>query len=587
MARKAVHKTKRYFSYDVETTGFDVYGESKMFAFATCDSDGSTEAYRFDDGTRDGQRYLEEFWADTSIAKICHNLKFDYTFTLQHGIAIPEGTELHDTITMSQMLQNLHQTHALADLCFELCGWPKDSDTEIKRYAKGVKDYSAIPAHIMYPYQRADVERTMVLFKTWWPEIQSNELLLKDYRNEIALSLTTQRMEQRGIMLHIPSTERLVAWLDDQLEDVQHQLQRHLGEYVNPNSSAVVQGILRHLGLYSTKKTKRGGVSTDKHVLMELYEQTKHPVLDLILKYKSYAHGKPIVQGYIKLADADGVIHPTIHTNRARTGRQSCTKPNLQNVAKEVAKLNPHAVPARRCFRARPGYINFHADYAGIEIRLIVNVSQDTRMIKAIRAGKDPHALAAECLYGPRWEKANVAEREVLRNSAKNAHFAIAYGAGVPGVALPLGISPDETQPGFERYRRLYPSIGYFTRNIIQQVRQRGYLKTPFGRRLYIPRDKPYVGSNYIIQGTAAGVLKYAEVRLDKYFKDTWDDSIGMLIPIHDELIIECPRHLMRYRERLFKDVKELMCDFPQFSIPMDIGWKIVTSTWDKAKEVS
>jgi hypothetical protein len=79
---------------------------------------------------------------------------------------------------------------------------------------------------------------------------------------------------------------------------------------------------------------------------------------------------KFIITGRIDLdlSDDDNLLHPSIHPYQAVTGRESCSNPpNLYNVQKETTLRSPYPIPARSAFRPKPGYVNFHIDYAGIE----------------------------------------------------------------------------------------------------------------------------------------------------------------------------------------------------------------------------
>ena len=96
-----------YTAFDVETTGFRKYEGDQIFSYVITDWDGKSEVRRIEwtPGTLDFQKdpnfiYLQEYWSDTSIAKLMHNAKFDYGFCLANGIVIPSNTEFHDTMLM-------------------------------------------------------------------------------------------------------------------------------------------------------------------------------------------------------------------------------------------------------------------------------------------------------------------------------------------------------------------------------------------------------------------------------------------------------------------------------------------------------
>lgn len=580
-------------AFDTETTGFELYRGHKMFSWSWADEDGNVGVHRVD-SLKKGVRKksmdaLQALFDDTSTAKVCHNLKFDLAAILGAGIQVPKNTVFHDTIIMSQMLQNLAPTHALEKLCSTLCNYPTTNDELVKKYTRGGKGYHTVPKKIMDAYQKDDVVRTMLLFQLWWPEIQEDAALLADYWNEMVLIPITQRMEARGIMIHKRNTEALLADLEEKVQDAYDEVYSINGEHLNLNSSPQVAGLLyQKLEMMPPKLTATGQPSTSKDAIFALLKDYQHPVLHALSKHRSYSHGIPIVASYLDHMDKNSVVHCTINTNRAKTGRQSASKPNMQNVSKEQALANPYPIPARKCFRARPGYVNFHVDYAGIEMRLAINVSKDQAMVDLVESGGDPHAEAATIFYGSKFmDEQDTKKKKILRSAAKNGQFAIIYGASDKRLAETILLPRDEARKVKKLYGQKFPGIMGLSKNLIREVKEKGYIKTPFGRKLQVYRDKAYISTNYLIQGTAAGVLKRAQVRVARYLQEACGDAVQLLLPIHDELVIEYSRqYLGRYKE-ILGEVSRLMCDFKEFVIPMAVEWKLTTTTWDKAKDVN
>lgn len=600
--------------YDCETTGLSAQ-RHKMFSFCIGHEDGTVERWRLDgkDGKDPKKSWarLREFWADTSIQKVAHNWKFDRSFLVKAGIEIPEGTVCHDTMIISQLLRNLAPSHALDNLIWELCpGVPevnewKALDKKVHDIAKAKrgrnKDYSGydqVPVHLMDKYMEADGIRCMLLFLTLFPDLRADEALFNDYLNEIELISVTQRLEFFGIMIDKPNCEKLIAHLRDEVDRVLADLHVLTGEFINLNKpDAVIRLLYKRMELPIIRFTDSGKPSVDKDTLLELREMFPEngPTLDLVIKHRSYAKGITTVQDYIDRAawDPRGLIYPTIKTNHAKTGRESGENPNMQNVSKEGALKNPFPVPARRCFRALPGHVLYLADYSGIEMRLIVDAAGEEELIALIAQNGDPHALAASLFFGPdapegmRWAEADKAQKKILRSAAKNASFALAYGGGLAKIATTLMMTVEQAKPGFTAYCERFPKVAHFTQNTIAEARKNGFITTAFGRKLYVPKDAIYSASNYKIQGTAAGILKRAQVRVDKYLREVWNDRIRIVIPIHDEIIYSFPRALFPQRAEILKEISRLMTTHAEIKVPLDTEWKMTTYTWDRAKEFS
>jgi len=112
-------------------------------------------------------------------------------------------------------------------------------------------------------------------------------------------------------------------------------------------------------------------------------------------------------------------------------------------------------------------------------------------------------------------------------------------------------------------------------------VEEQGYVVTMFGRHLSVPIEKSYIGLNYLIQGTAAEIIKRAQVRVDAYLRKYTGRELCILLPVHDELIIECPRRRLRDARDIMRDIVNLMVDFPEFDVPLDVEIDLVVRDWD------
>jgi DNA polymerase-1 len=145
-------------------------------------------------------------------------------------------------------------------------------------------------------------------------------------------------------------------------------------------------------------------------------------------------------------------------------------------------------------------------------------------------------------------------------------------------------VSYAETERGYARFKRRFPGYADMARKFAAFVSEHGYVDTLFGRRLYLPRNKPYVGTNYVIQGSEAGVLKRAQIRVDEYLRRATGGEAGIILPIHDELIIEWPRARLTEARGCLRDVIALMVDFPQSSVPLEVDVKIGTRDWASLK---
>ena len=126
----------------------------------------------------------------------------------------------------------------------------------------------------------------------------------------------------------------------------------------------------------------------------------------------------------------------------------------------------------------------------------------------------------------------------------------------------------------------------------ILNCRSKGFVKTPFGRRILIPfiNDKVVTRRNFAersainapIQGGAADMIKLAMPRVQKFLLDEGLKT-KILLQVHDELLFESPNNEVE----IVKDkVSEIMIrsheNYLALSVPIkvDVG---VGESWDDA----
>lgn len=573
-------------AFDTETTGLEIYTKHKIFSYSLCDKNGKTEVCRLDGPHAPRFHAKLQKLFDDKNTLVMHNAKFDLGVVEQYlGRHLAENTFFHDTMIQAHIMDNYAPSKELKELAWVLAGIDKTDEQKVNQFVKGGADYSMVPEFIMDEYQRKDAERTMLLHLFFWPKISSNPRFKDVYQTEIDLIKTTLRMEERGLMLNVPQTLKLIEELKTKVDLAINEIAAIAGKRMKPTDNNVRWLLFNKLNMPVLSRTATGLPQVDKNVLMALREDYSSPALEAILKYRSYSKGITTLEKYLGFADGNNIIHPSIQTCGAKTSRESCSKPNLQNVAKDQVLLNPYPIPARQAFRPRPGYVNFHIDYSGIEYRLGVHYSDEPRAIEMIRNGEDGHAFAAEVFYGQQYRDAQGVDKKVLRNAAKNGNFLILYAGSAKALSRTLGVSIAHAERAFKEYARALPLYCGLNRKVAGIVREQGYVETAFGRVLRMPKSKSYMATNYLIQGTAAGILKRAQVRVHKYLEQATGGDAKILLPIHDEIVIEFPRKMLPEAKHIFKHVRELMIDFDMFKVPLEVEVEIATTDWAHKKE--
>ena len=89
-----------------------------------------------------------------------------------------------------------------------------------------------------------------------------------------------------------------------------------------------------------------------------------------------------------------------------------------------------------------------------------------------------------------------------------------------------------------------------------------------------------------MIQGGGAGIVKRGQNRVHHYLQEATGGEVGIILPIHDEIIIEYPRNRLKDRMDILPGIVKRMVDFPQLRVPLEVEIKVSTSDWENAKEV-
>jgi DNA polymerase-1 len=328
------------------------------------------------------------------------------------------------------------------------------------------------------------------------------------------------------------------------------------------------------------RKTPTGQPSTAEDVLEEL--AADYPLPRLILDYRGMAKLKSTYTDKLpeQVCKRTGRIHTSYHQAVAATGRLSSSDPSLQNI--------PIRTDAgrriRQAFIAAPGYVLIAADYSQIELRIMAHLSGDAGLLAAFAQDEDIHRATAAEVFGVAPSTVSADQRR----SAKAINFGLIYGMSAFGLARQLGIGRDEAQGYVDLYFARYPGVKAYMDRIRHEARERGYVETVFGRRLYLQdinarqaARRQYAERSAInapMQGTAADIIKKAMIAVDAWLHDSGTQA-RLIMQVHDELVLEVHDSAQHVVER---KLRRLMTEAATLRVPLkvDVG---IGSNWDEA----
>jgi DNA polymerase-1 len=496
---------------------------------------------------------LVPFFADSKMTIVAHNAKFDYKVSRGWGIERWQ-CKIFDTMVAAWIADPERNNYSLDSLAAYTFDYTPISYFDI--VPKG-STFDCVSLETAARYSSEDADLCIRLKEHLEPQLKQTESLKLFENLEMPLLPILAEMEGAGIKIEPKVLIDYGKELSVELDSIQSETWKTVGHEFNLASPKQLQEILFvERKLTPGKKTKTG-FSTDAAALEELARED--PVPGLILRHRTLAKLKSTyVDTLADQADKEGRLHTHFVQTGTATGRLSSREPNLQNIpirAEEGRRI-------REAFIAKSGCMLVSADYSQIELVVLAHLSQDENLIAAFNEGKDVHARTAALIFG-------IDESEVKsdqRRIAKTINFGVMYGMSAFRLANELGISRTEASSFITTYFNTYSGVRRFIENLIKKTEETGYASTIFGRRRYIrtinSRNKTEkaaaerIAVNTPIQGSAADIVKTAMLNLDRSLAAAQSPA-RLLLQVHDELILECPKEAADATARLVKTEME------------------------------
>ncbi|MBL0535467.1 DNA polymerase I [Aeromonas dhakensis] len=577
------------FAFDTETTSLD-YMEARIVGVSFAIEPGKAAYVPFGHDYLGAPIQLTEavvlgklkpLLEDPARLKVGQNLKYDRNVLLNHGIEL-QGIA-YDTMLESYVLNSTASRHDMDSLARRYLNVETISFEDIA--GKGVKQltFNQIELEQAAPYAAEDADITLRLHQALWGKLSAEPGLTKVFSEiELPLLPVLARMERLGTTIEPKLLHQQSQEIEVRLAELEQQAHELAGQEFNLSSPKQLGEILfTKLGLPIIKKTPKGAPSTAEEVLAELAETYELP--RLLMEHRGLAKLKSTYTDKLPLMikPQTGRVHTSYHQAVAATGRLSSTDPNLQN----IPVRNEQGRRIRQAFIPCTGYKLVAADYSQIELRIMAHLSGDQGLLTAFAEGKDIHKATAAEVFGVELD----AVTSDMRRSAKAINFGLIYGMSAFGLAKQLGIGRAEAQKYMDLYFERYPGVLEYMERTRQQAEAQGYVETLFGRRLYLPDIKSRnaglrkaaerAAINAPMQGTAADIIKRAMINVDGWIRGVEDQSIRMLMQVHDELVFEIREEKL---EEYIAIIKEKMSAAAELHVPLVVEAG-TGDNWDQA----
>ncbi len=601
---------------DVETDGLNVWEGHRPFLVGLGNTMGTTALLDMDSEPGAWDEGIAELLRNDEVLKIGHNLKFDFKQLRAAGFDV--RGPLVDTMLLTQQGNSSLNSYALKALA-RIMGADTTNEKRVKDWLRRERlrrsrmhrkfevplvepTYKDVPREWVMDYLDDDLKFTRKLAFSAGTRVA--KLSPAVARVENGLVRVTAEMEERGVWADGAYFQKMACKAALEMVELEAEVHRIAGKPFKFTSGKQLADVMfGQLGLKCLKYTEKGAPCFDADTL-PLYD---HPLARGVLAYRKL--GKLSSTYYIPLATMSQKTGGTVHSNfnllgARRTGRMSSSDPNLQNIPRRDKTV-------RKGFTCRPGFVMYYLDYSQIEMRVAAHYAGEGPLRSAILAGTDLHEQTAVLLFGK-----EAIGNDLLRFVGKTINFGILYGMGKRSLRKQLRkklldeiagdtlgkIGPtvralaEITETGamslLNKYKRAYPDIAEFMASTVRSLHREGRIVDAFGRVYQVPSKEDYKSTNYLVQGTAAGILKRAMLRLDRALKSNpifraGGERCHMVNVVHDEIQVEVPISVHTSSDwKAGRAMIEVMQDLETFQLPITVDLSWSDKSWADKEEV-
>lgn len=530
-----------------------------------------------------------ELCADEGVKWVYHNAPFDMRF-MKNTFNLTRYPLAHWCTQLAANYLNENEPHQLKPLWDKYVSKQPDEESDVfNSLFKGIK-FNYVPIELGGIYAAKDPKITHELFKFQEPFLTPDhpncihqdlvEASIFFHTTEMPLTEYVCEMEDEGVNVNRDKSDELAKDYNKllnaasekcqsfikqfKLHQLPQTLTQKLGNPVNLSSpdqlSIIIYDYLRLPP--ADKKKPRGTGEEILEKLMEKHEEHR-AFFKAILEYRGIIKLlSTYIEKFPQLVKAKtGKLHGFFKQYGAKTGRFSSKDPNLQNIPSRNKEI-------RKMIEAKLGWVLIGGDFSQQEPRVLAHLAfklfGERKLMDAYLAGKDLYAWMASEVYKVSYEEClefaadgtkNPPECKQRRSSVKDLVLGLMYGRSTKSVAVKLGIDVDKAQEIVDMLFNEFPAIKMVVEYYHHMVRERGYIKTVFGRKRRLP-DYNLPPYEFFILATgeraAAEVGEYYTILLNnaKWFDDrkaimSAALEKGILIKDNDYKIAEAERQIL------------------------------------------
>ena len=465
----------------------------------------------------------------------------------------------------------------------------------------------------MLSYAMKDTELTMELAKKMYPVLRvRDQKAIFDTENEAIMPLF--RMESVGLNIDREYLEESRQKLKSYILKRRAELQDLAGEPLKVGQHKRIKELFE-------EKWSITMSSTDEKHLKEVENGDSQQFATIIGELRTL---EKWYSAYIirlqQASEYDGRAYTQINQATAVTGRVSSDFQQFPKYDIKDNNGNQLFHPRRMGITSGGNYNSiYYLDYSQIELRVQANYTYDIsggdmNMCRAYMPHECVSASGSEfnpiedrhTIFSEKWfTKENRAlqwkpvdlhsattkeafpeleegtpEFKKARGYGKATNFAKNYGATTNALITQFGFDKATAEKLNNAYYTAFPKILDYQKLVRSTYNRKGFVRNRYGRRYYLGNSRfVYKLYNYIIQGTAADMLKEKIIEVDK-----------LLLPyrsrfqmnIHDELSFE----IADGEEFLIPYLKKIMEEVDWMTIPVVADVEVTYTNWAEKQEV-
>lgn len=596
---------------DLETTG--IAFDEKGAAILTSGVHGSTEHHGpLSYAALHDQTWDDAFWASNAHLRkttrslvlgvpgapkwtlVGHNLiGFDLPWLIWNNYSVGD-IHIFDTQVAYSLIDETGESNSLLNLT-KMFNPDLTESIEVMETGKLVRaSIREQPLGQVLEYQLHDAKATYALYEPLKQQlVNAGRWELFRFLMEIGKSLAN--MMARGVNIDVEWIRTHSFVMDEEQKKLATELKEILGDLVpedfNINSTTQLSELLyTKLKMPVVQKTKSGNPATSESAIRELNALAKRgsSVKDLFAALLKYRGNKKLLGTYMeplvnKHRGASGKVHTQYHLGKSRfggtvTGRLSSSKPNLQNI--------PRDIRVKGAFVPSAGRKLYEADYAQLELRVAAWYAQETSMLEAFAEGRDIHTQTLAEIKGVPYHRAHenvqLGAWKEDRALIKRINFGILYGASAKKISelardMGVEVSVGKATNYVKKWYEVRPNLRMWISDIEDEILHKYEVATPTGRVRHLPGASRMTGYgmgqlrqgvNFLIQSLASDITLAALRAVD----DGRLRDHTLLLTVHDSVVGEYnPRAWLE--AEFVEEIQTLMTYEALSALPITDDW--------------